>query len=672
MKKSVIVLVVIVLFAGVYYGFFRGGAPKQISKSDLENAFTIAWSAASENIPQIVVDVKLSENVKENLSEGELDNLTLSLSELLTDASRETIEEEFAALLEKISEGDVENILGEICAKIETQALSQLPVKIRAELAGEVAAPLREELRSASSQAIMEATTALGLGGWLIIGRETDADTLDPALTVFDPAMHTISLLYDTLLTYDWNMNLIPLLAERYEVTPLYVDFYLRKDVKFHCGHPFNAEAVKYTIDRLRTLPGSKHVDSVEKIDVEIKDNYWVRVHLKEEDRYAIQWFATPSSSIVCPHCAEEYGRDYGVTHVCGTGPFMLKEWVRDYRMVLIRNPEYRWGPAMYANRGPARIAGVVFRVIPEEITRAAALKLGDINFMMPPITLGDLTRFQADPEIQVFRGPVLAMDYIGFQTGGGRYGTYDIATNKWYDENGNELDISGGKFVGDVRIRQAIAYAIDKKKLIEDAVDNIGFPAYGPLTSEHWGYWPGVENYYQYNPEKAKQLLAEAGYPNGIRVELLAMERDRRIAEELYYQLKEVGIDLDVKIVEFGYIEEAVRNREHQMYLLDWNWPYEDILFWMFDPNRVPSPNRNWWDHENIEPVIDRTFSFDDNEALEALYELQRIIMEDCVWVPWRVREETQFARAEVKGYRLHPWPSWTWKLLDVTVEKT
>ena len=669
MKKSVAVLIVIVLLVGVYY-VFRGGAPKEVSKSDLKNAFTLAWSAASENIPQVVVDVKLSENVKENLSEGELENLKLSLSELLTDVFQETIEEEFAALPEKIPEEDVENILDGICAKIENEVLSQLPAKIGAELAGEVAGPLREELQSASSKAIMDTTTALGLGGWLIIGRNIDADILDIHRTLYDPSMHTIALLTDTLLTYDWDMNLIPLLAESYEVTPLYIDFHLRKDVKFHCGYPFNAEAVKYTIDRARTLPGSKHVASVEKLDVEIKDNYWVRVHFEEEDRYAVQWFATTSSSIVCPHCAEEYGADYGVTHVCGTGPFMLKEWIRDYRMVLVRNPEYRWGPAMYSNRGPAQIAGVIFEVIPEGMVRVAALETGDINFIMPPVTAEDISRLEANPEIQVFRDPTVAMDYIGFQTGGGRYGTYDPVTKKWYDENGNDLHIQGGRWVGDVRVRQAIAYAIDKEKLIEDAVDNIGFPAYGPLTSRHWGYWPGVENYYQYNPEKARQLLAEAGFPEGTKIELLAMDRDRKVAEALYYQLREVGIDLDYKIVNFGILEEAIRNREHQMYLLDWNWPYEDILFWMFSPDRAPSPNRNWWDHENVEQVIDRTFLTNDNEALEALYELQQIIMEDCVWVPWREQEVLHFARAEVKGYRLHPWPSWTWKLLDVTVE--
>jgi len=505
-------------------------------------------------------------------------------------------------------------------------------------------------------------------GEWLIIGRDIDADILDIHRTLYDPSMHTIALLTDTLLTYDWNMNLIPLLAERYEVTPYYIDFYLRDDVKFHCGEPFNAEAVKYTIDRARSLPGSKHVASVQKLWAEVKDDYWVRVFLENEDRYVIQWFATTSSSIVCPHCAEEYGTDYGVTNVCGTGPFKFKEWTRDYRIVLERNPEYTWGPAMYTNRGPAQITGIMLDVIPEDLVRAAMLEAGDINFMMPPVSAEDITRLEANPEIQLFRGPEPAMDYLGFHTGGGRHGTYDPATKKWYDENGEELDISV-RFVGDVRIRQAISYAIDKEKLIELAEDNIGFPAHGPLTSIHWGYWPGVENYYQYDPEKARQLLAEAGY-TGTKINLLAMDRDRRVAEALYYQLREVGIDLDYEIVPFGDLEETIRRREHQMYLLDWNWPYEDIIFWMFHPDRAPSPNRNWWDHENAESVIDRTFLFDHEEALEALYEAQRMIMEDAVWVPWREREVLHFVRAEVKGYRLHPWPSWTWKMLDVTIE--
>lgn len=665
MKKGIAVLAVIVLLIGVYFGV-KGEAPEQVFRSDLEETFTLGWSAAVENVPQIVVD---DENVRENLSEEELEDLKSELY-YIVDISQDIIREEFAILPEKIPEEDVEDILAEFYAKIENEVLSLLPAKIGAELAEEVAGPLKEELQASSSEAILETTIALGIGEWLIIGRKQDADILDIHRTLYDRSMLTIALLTDTLLTYDWNMNLIPLLAERYEVTPYYIDFWLRKDVKFHSGDPFNAEAVKYTIERAKNLPGSKHVASVEEFEVEIKDDYWVRVHFEKEDRYAIEWFATTSSSIVSPRYAEKYGVDYGVTHFDGTGPFKFKTWIRDKRIVLERNPEYKWGPGMYANRGPARIAGVILEVIREDMVRAAALEAGDINFMLPPVTAGDLARLRMNPEIQLFRGPTFTMDYIGFHTGGGRHGTYDITTHKWYDENGKELDIRGGKFVGDVRIRQAIAYAINKEKLIEDAVDNIGFPVYGPLTPGQWGYWSGVENYYQYNPEKARELLAEAGYPDGVNIELLAMDEDRRVAEALFYQLGEVGINLDVKIVPFGYLQDKVRNREHQMYLLYWDWPYADILFWMFHPNRVPTPNRNWWDREDVESVIDRTFSFDDDEALEALHELQQVIMEDVVWVPWRVRETTQFARAEVKGYRLHPWPSLTWKLLDVTIE--
>jgi peptide/nickel transport system substrate-binding protein len=542
-----------------------------------------------------------------------------------------------------------------------------------------------------------------GPGKVLLIARGRDADILDPARTVFDFSMHTIALIYDTLLTYDREMNLIPLLAESWELKPPYlVDFTLRRDVKFHCGHPFNAEAVKYTIERMgfpppdgRGIPGSKHIDSVKDLSVEILDEYKVRILFEKGDnafpgRYALEWFATPSSSIVCPVCAGEfpnYKEDYGVTFTCGTGPFKFKEWVKDLKIVLERNDEYRWGPAYYNNRGPAHLAGVEFHVYPEALVKSLAIERGDIHFALPWFAEGYLEKFKKDPNLVVQSGPEMAMEYLGFHTGGGRFGTYDLETDTWRNVTHPESpkEFPGGKFVGDVRVRRAIAYAIDKQRLIEEAVDNTGFPHYGYLTPAHWGYWEGCENYYRYNPEKAKELLENAGFEYNeelnrwflkatgemLKINLIATEAYRKHAESLYFMLDEVGIELEIEIIMFGDLSTRIKNREHQTYLMGWNWPLADILWWMHYPERVPAPNRNWWERENVTgELLDKTFSFDPEVAKPALIEVQKMLVEDCVYVPLRTRVQNHVLRKEVKGYLIHPWPSWVWKLLDVTIE--
>lgn len=190
----------------------------------------------------------------------------------------------------------------------------------------------------------------------LVIVQAIDANSLDIHRTRLDSAYQVITLVHDTLMTFDWDMNYIPLLAESWEVDNegLFIDYHLREDVTFHCGNPFNADAVVYTIERAKG-PWSAHADSLQNVlDANRVDEYTVRIHLKMWDRWAYNWFATISSSIVCPHHAEEYGLAYGVSEFCGTGPFKVKEWIRDDKLLLERNEDYRWGPEIYQNKGPA------------------------------------------------------------------------------------------------------------------------------------------------------------------------------------------------------------------------------------------------------------------------------------------------------------------------------
>ncbi|MDI6819965.1 MAG: ABC transporter substrate-binding protein [Candidatus Hodarchaeaceae archaeon] len=465
----------------------------------------------------------------------------------------------------------------------------------------------------------------------------------------------------------------MPLLAKSWEVAPdgLSITFHLRDDVKFHCGEPFNAEAVKFSIERAKDWPPSKHKDSVKNIlDVEVVDEYTVRVHLKKEDRFLVDWFATTSSVIVCPHCVKEYGEDYGVSKFCGTGPFRVKEWIRDDRIVLERNPDYKWGPARYQNRGPAHLDGIIFRVIPESLVQEAELEAGRVHMLEQAAPRAELfERWERNPDIVMLKKPYSSMVYIGFNVSSPTL--FPVPANypvRSWPETKRPSPCN------DVRVRQALNYATYQENLVEYAYEGMGLPAHGPLVSSIWGYWPGVENYYQYNPDKARQLLAEAGYADGLNLELLTTSAPPypRLAEILREQWKLVGVDLSIQVLEFGLLIDCITKAQFDMFIMGYTWHNADMIWWLWHRVRLPpGPNRFWWGSDYSDAVIENTFLLDSDTALAALYESQRLIMDDAVITPTVERAMFMAHRAELKGYRAHPLLGWCWKFLDTYIEE-
>lgn len=514
--------------------------------------------------------------------------------------------------------------------------------------------------------------------GELRIVQPVDANVLDIHRTKLDWSYQVIALTHDTLMTFDEDMNYIPLLAESWEIAPdgLSIDFHLRKDVKFHCGEPFNAEAVVYSIRRAKS-PWSAHADSVINIlDVEVLDEYTLRIHLKSEDRWLFDWFATTSSSIVCPHHAEKYGMAYGVSEFCGTGPFKVKEWKPGDRLILERNDDYKWGPKIYKNRGPAHLEGITIEIIPSDIAREYKFKMGEVNMMVGfsprPALMEELKN---DPNVKVIINPRSSMAYVGFnvcslspeiQQGlkSGRPVPPDHRKSPLNDDNEGR----------GLLVRKALLYATHRENILLYAWENLGKVAYGPLTSMMWGYDPEMEKMYPYDPEMARSLLAQAGYAEGLRLTILTTNYEPYVktAEMLKEQWKEVGVVLEIDVRPFDEIEGIILQANHDMWIGGYTWHNADMLWWYWHTIRAPpSPNRFWWGNAYSDAVIDNTFSLDDNVAFKAIQEGQRLIMEDATYLPIVERPFLLAHRIEVKGFEIHPLNNFVWKHLDTYVEK-
>ena len=365
--------------------------------------------------------------------------------------------------------------------------------------------------------------------GQIIVAQGGDPNTLDPKYLKDNTTQNVLRLMFDSLYHRDNNMQIVPWLATSYEnPDELTWRFHLRQGVKFHNGNDFRANDVKFTLGRLveddSQFSTRKYVDRVE-----VVDDYTV-------DIITIDPYAAFMTRVVLWHMTdEEYFNEVGAegfaSKPVGTGPFTFVEWVKDERVVFEANRDY-WG-------GSPKIKTVIFTPIPEMATRIAALEAGDVDIIAVPPEYVDQT-----PE------GVEAVTVPGTTA-------YFLAMNV----NMEPFD--------DVRVRQAMNYAIDVESIIENVLNGLARRLDNPLLPEAFGYI--ATPVYSYDPDKAKSLLAEAGYPDGFEMKIDARPSDKELAEVLVGQLSALGIKVNVVLTEGAAFTALYEPGFTQTYLGSW-----------------------------------------------------------------------------------------------------
>src|SRR5690606_37102252 len=301
------------------------------------------------------------------------------------------------------------------------------------------------------------------------------------------------------------------------QLDELTYEFKLREGVKFHNGEPFKASDVKFTFERL--LDPDTRADAkflLEVIDeVQVIDDYTVRIKTKAPFSPILAHLAHPVAAILNEKAVKEAGDAYGTRVAVGTGPFRLVSWVSQSHLILARFDDY--------GGEKATVSQLVIRAIPERTVRATELETGnvDIAYDLEPV---DRMRLEFDPNIKLFMTESLSASYIGFNV---QKPPFD-----------------------DVRVRQAINYAIDVEPLVDVIYSGQAVQAFGPLSAQVFGAHTDLESY-PYDPQKARELLAEAGYPNGFRTSIWTNDNPLRIqiAEVVQQYLADVGIQADVEV---------------------------------------------------------------------------------------------------------------------------
>jgi len=328
--------------------------------------------------------------------------------------------------------------------------------------------------------------------------------------------------IYDTLLHRSQDMEIGPGLAESYHsINSTTYEFKLRKGVKFHNGEPFTAHAVKHTIEFILTPENKSPMLGRFSIIKEVKiiDDYTLRIITTDpwplmEERLCLLW-------IHAPKYLEEKGAQYYNEHPVGTGPFRFVKWVQKDEVVLKANKEY-W-------RGAPKFENLIFRVIPESSSRLAALRTGAVDIVrkispdqIPLIEKWDNTRLSSVP--------ILRVVYFFFP---------DWA---W----GTKKDSP----VNDKRVRMALNLAIDRNGIVNNLLMGKGKPLATIVNPSQFGYDPALK-VYPYDPEGAKKLLAEAGYPNGFTIDMNQVTsrvmKSREIVAVMIDMFKKVGVTINL-----------------------------------------------------------------------------------------------------------------------------
>src|SRR5271157_183297 len=464
----------------------------------------------------------------------------------------------------------------------------------------------------------------------LVMIIESSPTNLDPRVGIDAQSERIGELLFDALLTRDEHLNVQPGLAEHWEIPdPLTYVFHLHRGVTFHDGRPLTSRDVKWTFDSLleEKIRSTKSAAYRFVDHIEAPDDFTVVFHLKEPFA-TLLWNLSEGAIGIVP-----YGSLDEITRKpIGTGPFKFVSAEQDKEVVVERNDSY-WGTK-------ARLARVRFTIVPDATTRALELRKGSADAAINALTSDTVVALEREPNLQVERAPGTVLSYLAF----------------------NLRDPA----LQDVRVRRAIAYAIDRGPLLEYIWRGFAQPALSVLPPQSWAYDRNVAAY-PHNPEKARQMLDAAGYRvrDGVRFHLTMKtsteESTRLLAAVLQQQLRDVGIALDIRTFEFATFFADVTSGAFQLYSLRWIGGNEDpdIFEYAFHSNRFPpkGANRGFYSNPRIDGLIDQARRETDQNVRKRLYaEVQEVLAQDVPYINLWYFDNVLVHTRRVRNVTLNP----------------
>jgi peptide/nickel transport system substrate-binding protein len=461
---------------------------------------------------------------------------------------------------------------------------------------------------------------------------ESSPTNLDPRVGTDAQSERIDELIFDPLVHRDEHFNMVPWVAEKWEIPdPKTYIFHLRRGIHFHDGRPLTSRDVKWTLDSVRdgsltTLKATTY-KLVERVDA--PDDSTLIIHLSEPDGTLLYNFSDGAFGIVPYGSGKPFNRN-----PIGSGPFTFVSQDPDTEVVLRRNNDY-WGQK-------AQVERVRLTIVPDATTRALELRKGSADISpggsLSADMVGTLRRYRS---LEIEQQPGTVMAYLAF----------------------NLRD----PILKDVRVRQALAYAIDRGAVLHYLFGDEGRLADSVLPPQHWAY-NGDVAHYPYDPVKANAVLDAAGYArgaDGVRFHLTMKtsteETTRLLAAVMQQQLRQVGIALDIRSFEFATFYADVTKGAFQLYSLRWVGGNEDpdIFYYAFHSSSFPPKhaNRSYYVNPEMDRLIDAGRSTVDQEKRKQIYaQVQQILARDLPYIDLWYFDNVVVHSARVRNLHVNP----------------
>lgn len=434
----------------------------------------------------------------------------------------------------------------------------------------------------------------------ITIAVKADAKTLDPQRTIDTSSNKPIQMMFNGLLAFDKDLNIQPCLAKSWEnIDDCNIIFHLREGVKFHNGDEMTAEDVKFTLDRARKSNQTGYLFAPIS-QVTVIDRYTVQITTDKPFGPLMTNLAQTQASIVSKRAVEEVGEENFFKSPVGTGQYKFKDWIPGDRIVVEAFDD--------SFLGKPQVEQITLRVITEVSNRMIALETGEADIAFD-IGIMDKQTVKNNKDMEFLEISSPSSLYLGFDQ------TNPIFTDK--------------------RVREAIAYAIDKDILAQTVFQGSAVVADSVLPAACTDHITPTKQYSQ-NIEKAKQLLAEAGYPNGFDIELWVNDDGARVdmCVIMQEQLRNIGINAEIKIWEWGAYVTRTAQPKKQLYLLSWNSTSDGdaALYALFHSSQKGlSGNRSYFENKDVDNALDiGRYSVDKAVRSEAYTQAQNILQEE------------------------------------------